>query len=320
MTYSISKVPELRFRKLNILVLMATFNGSEWLEKQIFSIINQKNVNLDLLIADDSSRDDTLDIIRTFTKLNKHIRCIKRLKSFGTAGKNFVNLFTLVSANKYDYIALADQDDIWMLNKISKAIKSIEIENYSGYSSSVLAFWPNKKKKLIVQSKQEKIADFIFEGAGQGCTYLLPIRTFKKIQKFCIKHQNYIKDFYYHDWLIYLLVRSWGSKWFFDQTPSMYYRQHQSNDTGSRGTFSSVIKRFEKIRNGWYKKQILIALRIYFLAANQKNNVISNFSKIFNKKDSIKRRLLMAKFVWLHGRRRFSDRCILVFASFLGYI
>ncbi len=120
--------------------------------------------------------------------------------------------------------------------------------------------------------------------------------------------------------LTYLLVRSWGGKWFFDQTPSMYYRQHQTNDTGSRGTFLAITKRFEKIRNGWYKKQISIALRIYFLAAVKKNNLIFDFSKFFNKKDSIKRRLLMAKFVWLHGRRRFSDRCVLVLASMLGYI
>ena len=124
----------------------------------------------------------------------------------------------------------------------------------------------------------------------------------------------------YHDWLIYLLVRSWDGKWFFDQNPSMYYRQHHNNDTGSRGTLLSIIKRVEKIRNGWYKNQIAIAIKIYFLATNHKNNLILSFSKIFNEKDSIKRRFLVTKFLWLHGRRRFSDRVVMALASLLGYI
>jgi rhamnosyltransferase len=306
--------------KKKIIVLIAAFNGEKWIRSQIETILNQSKINPYIIISDDNSSDKTAKIVDNLRKTYSNISLIKNTKSSGSAGANYINLISKVKVDKFKYVALSDQDDLWHHDKILNAIIHIDKYNSAGYSSSVEAFWQTGRKKIIKLSTAETASDFLFEGAGQGCTFTLPINTFKKVQKFCIKYKSDIKDFYYHDWLIYILVRSWKGKWVFDKTPSMYYRQHQANDTGSRGTFASIVKRFEKIRNGWYKKQISIALRIYFLAAIEKNNLIFHFSKFFNQKDSIKRRLLMAKFVWVHGRRRFSDRCVLVLASILGYI
>lgn len=303
-----------------VLILLATFNGESWLCDQVKTILKQKKVNIKILIRDDGSSDSTLNILSHLSNKYQNIEVIFPKKASKVPLKNFFELIISSKLKDYQYIGFSDQDDVWHKNKIYTAISALENKNFGGYSASVTSIWTNGRRKIIDQSDKVRLADFLFEGAGQGCTFLLPSRNFKKIQDFCIKYKKEIKDFYYHDWFVYLLIRSWNETWFFDKNPSMYYRQHQNNDTGSRGTFLSAIKRLEKIKNGWYKKQISIALRIYLLAAFEKNNLISDFSKFFNKKDSIKRRLLMTKFVLLYGRRRFSDRCVLVLASMLGYI
>ena len=303
-----------------ILVLLATYNGDDWLSEQLNSLLMQSSVNTKIVVSDDASTDNSINIIYELNKNLPNLTIVPSKVRAGSAGLNFQKLILISNLRDIDYVAFCDQDDIWFLDKLSHSVKMLELSGCDGYSSSVLAFWPNGKKVLIAQSNKIRICDFLFEGAGQGCTFLLTKSAFKKIRNFCIKNKKNIEDFYYHDWLIYLLIRAYNGKWFFDQNPTMYYRQHENNDTGSRGTISSIIKRFEKVKNGWYKKQISIALRIYFLAVTDRNNVISNFSKFFNKKDSIKRRLLMSKFVIFHGRRRFSDRCVLIFASLLGYI
>ena len=277
-------------------------------------------MNIEILVRDDFSTDNTTKILRDLKLKYSFISLIPAKLPSGSAARNFYNLILEANIKSFDYVSFCDQDDIWFSNKLSRSTNKLNILKYDGYSSSVLAFWTNNRRKLITQSKYINKSDFLFEGAGQGCTFLLPAHNFKKIQEFCLKHRIIINNFHYHDWLIYILIRAWNGNWFFDSEPTIYYRQHLYNDTGSRGSFLATIKRFQKIRNGWYKSQIAIALKIYFLAANHKNNLILSFSKIFNEKDSIKRRFLVTKFLWLHGRRRLSDRVVLVLASLLGYI
>jgi rhamnosyltransferase len=303
-----------------VLVLLATHNPSRWITQQIDSILRQKYVTVKILIRDDDSSINSKKILKGLESKYDAVSIIYADKASGSAGANFMQLIFSSNLDSIDYVAFCDQDDIWFNDKLIISIKNLELSSSVGFSSSALAFWSNGRKKLITQSSKVRACDFLFEGAGQGCTFLVSKIAFKKIKLFCIKNKKNINGFFYHDWLVYLLVRAWDGKWFFYKNPLIHYRQHQNNETGSRGTFSSAMKRFDKIKNGWYKRQISIALRIYFLSTNQKNDIFFNFSKFFNKKDSFKRRLLMAKFVWLHGRRRFSDRFVLILASILGYI
>ena len=51
-----------------VCVILASYNGSNWIKDQIQSIINQKNVKIDLVIFDDNSSDNTLQIIKNISK------------------------------------------------------------------------------------------------------------------------------------------------------------------------------------------------------------------------------------------------------------
>ncbi|BBO80259.1 dTDP-rhamnosyl transferase RfbG [Desulfosarcina ovata subsp. sediminis] len=237
------------------LLLMATYNGEKYIEKQISSIFNQSDVDITLSVSDDCSIDNTLKIIKSFDQ-NKII-ILPNGTRYGSASQNFFRLFRDSNFNNYDYISLADQDDIWESNKIKNAISTIQKNQLDGYASNIVAFWKDGSTKLIDKSSQEVKWDFFFGSGGPGCTIVLRNKVAKYIQQELIRKQALSKEIDLHDWLIYAYVRSKNMKWYVDPWPSMKYRQHSSNEFGANFGFKMLIKRWNDARNGWYRKQIL---------------------------------------------------------------
>lgn len=303
----------------NVLILLATCNGEQWIEEQLNSILSQLKVNIFLLVRDNFSSDSTVLILKKYCEKFNNIKIIKTVTKSNNAGSSFIDLIINSKIDNYDFVAFADQDDIWFNYKLDMAISKIKIKNYSGYSSSVVSLWSNGKMKVIAQSNKLRKFDFLFEGAGQGCTFVFPNNVFNEIRQFCLKNKKLLDKFDLHDWLTYILIRTWKLNWFFDKHPSMYYRQHKVNIIGSRGTFISIFKRFRLIQNGWYKNQINNAINIYLTALNYKDNEVHDLKKIINKNDSIRKRYVLARFFLLNGRRKFFDRIVMVLSSFLGF-
>ena len=75
-----------------VCVILASYNGSNWIKDQIKSILKQKNVKIDLVIFDDNSSDNTLQIIKNISKKNKNIFYKKNYNRKGSAAQNFFNL------------------------------------------------------------------------------------------------------------------------------------------------------------------------------------------------------------------------------------
>lgn len=107
-----------------IAVMMATFNGERYVKQQIDSILSQQNVTLDLFLRDDGSNDQTLDIVKKYVSENENIFLIESHERLGAAG-SFLELMNAVPTH-YDYFAFADQDDIWLPNKLVKCREKLE--------------------------------------------------------------------------------------------------------------------------------------------------------------------------------------------------
>ena len=103
-------------------VLMATYNGINYLDEQIMSILSQKGVIISLFISDDCSDDNTVGLLERYKKKYDNIFIVSKNKKFGSAARNFLSLLNDHDATKFDYIALADQDDIWLDSKIYRSI------------------------------------------------------------------------------------------------------------------------------------------------------------------------------------------------------
>jgi rhamnosyltransferase len=299
--------------KPKCLVIMASCNGEKWIKDQIVSIFKQENVSIKLLISDDLSKDLTLKIINDLKKSNYDIDIVQRSLASGSAGQNFMSIFRMLNFKHYDFIAYSDQDDVWLPFKLSRAIEKIYESNSSGYSSSVNAFWSDRKSTVLSQSPNLRQYDFLFEGAGQGCTFVLTSKFFSKFQEFCILNQNLSNKFYYHDWLTYLYCRSKNEKWFFDDVPTLNYRQHVNNDTGARSGLNAILNRWRLISSGWYKKQIIIAYNLVTKTGYQSPK-LSEFEAILDSRNTIKNKMRYISFVWKHGRRKAMDRLVLVTA------
>ena len=303
----------------NVLILLATYNGDIWLEDQINSIFSQSGVNVKILVSDDYSNDESPNLLSDIIKLNPNIEKLDNNIKCGTAGQNFFQLIRNCEYKNFDYIAFSDQDDIWLENKLINGIKCLEKSSAYGYSSSALAFWNSGKEKLLTQNQSIRNLDYLFEGAGQGCTFIMKSDLFSIVQKFCKNNKNLTDLFYYHDWLVYLLARTNGKKWFFDKRSFIKYRQHSRNDTGAKDGLMAIKSRLRLIANGWYKGQIEVALGIAKLTINSNSN-LEEFEKTFTTKKSYLRRLNLARFFIFQGRRKFTDRLVLVISSLLGWI
>jgi len=305
--------------KRKALVIIASYNGREFIIEQINSVLNQINIDVTILIQDDNSKDSTYELLESVYKNNNNVILRRTNSNSGYASRNFISIFKNCNFHNFNYYCLCDQDDIWYPDKLNRAITIMDEKNVSGYSAAVNAFWPDGKSKTITQSQNIMLSDFIFEGAGQGCTFVLTEKFFYRVKAFCETHSDLCYTFHFHDWLIYILSRAWNYRWHFDQNPCMEYRQHANNDIGSKGTIQAIFKRISLIKNGWYKNQVLIAIVIY-KSAGGNEPLISTFNVYLNSRKFLISRLFLVYLILRYGRRRFIDRCILSLSVCIGWI
>lgn len=106
-----------------VAVLIATYNGEQFLKEQLESILSQTYKNFKIYISDDSSSDSTAEILKYYkTKYPQKVFYSVNEKNIGFV-KNFEKL---IFECKEEYIALADQDDIWYAQKLEKQIEQIK--------------------------------------------------------------------------------------------------------------------------------------------------------------------------------------------------
>lgn len=104
---------------MKLSICIATYNGGSYIKEQIDSILPQIGKNDEIIISDDSSIDNTLDIIKSFN--DERIRIFPNNK-FHSPIFNFENALKQAQG---DYIFLADQDDVWMPNKIAQMMEAL---------------------------------------------------------------------------------------------------------------------------------------------------------------------------------------------------
>lgn len=215
-------------------VCMATFNGENFINEQINSILIQLDIDDELIISDDGSTDKTLHIIQSIED--------KRIKLFENTGihgyvHNFEN--ALKKANG-DYIFFSDQDDVWLPNKVETMLPYLKNDNFVISDAFITNEELKIKGKLSSWRKYKKgYFQNLYKSIYAGCTcaftkrikdYSLPFPTTKNIQ---------------HDTWIGLICELKFNVIYIDE-PLIFYRRHNFNTSGagSRSTKSpySMIK------------------------------------------------------------------------------
>lgn len=226
-----------------ILILLSTYNGERYLPEQIDSILNQYNVDVQILVRDDGSNDNTLSVLNSYANTEK-IDIIKG-DNIGVIG-SFFSLMREAVKRDFDYFAFCDQDDVWMNDKLK-----IAVDILSGHQNEPALYMSSFQ---MVDENLHSIPTNIFrpnisvEGAfasncGTGCTMVF---NKKLLEKSLVSNCD---DVLMHDYWVYLVCLLTDGYVYYDETPHIYYRQHGNNVIGGKGDnfLSKWLTRMNKI-------------------------------------------------------------------------
>lgn len=234
-----------------VLVLLAAFNGTAFLPAQMASILNQQAVAVQVLLSIDRSTDGTEAWAAQLAQQDARVSVLPTGAVFGSAAPNFFRLLREADLAGFEYVALADQDDLWHPDKLAHACQQLRQTGAAGYSSNVTAFWPDGRERLIDKAQPQQSWDFLFEGPGPGCTFVLKQPLALALQAWVRTHAGQLQPVGFHDWLIYAWARAQGYSWTIDAHPFMRYRQHADNQIGANAGLRSLLLRARRIANGW---------------------------------------------------------------------
>lgn len=296
-----------------VAVLLATHNGINWLTEQVNSILEQQDVDVKLFISDDASTDGTWEWLEIMAQEEERVVLLPQGAGYGSAGRNFYRLILEADISDCDYIALADQDDIWLKSKLKKQISLLVEQGADGVSSNVVAFWSDDSRALIDKAESMRRLDFLFESAGPGCTFLLSPRLINQVRMVLSDANGPASQIELHDWLIYAICRALGRKWYISPVPTMKYRQHATNVIGVNYGLKARLNRFRRISNGWYRQEVV---KICMVCRKLSRNayVQAACDTIIDKRPFARFRLLT---LIPETRRNAIDRLVLTISSLL---
>lgn len=204
--------------KKKITVVLATYNGSKYIDEQINSIVTQDRLPNELIIVDDCSVDETPAILSQYRKKYDFIKLLKSKKNHGV-----VKAFELGLHNATgDIVFLSDQDDVWFPNKISSFLAKFEDNRivcvlgnlrvlYDDGSPAHDFFSENPSYRFSIFKQLQK-NDFI------GCNLAIK----KSVLNLALPFPASIPM---HDWWLGVVSLSFGSVAYLDVI-TMNYRRH----------------------------------------------------------------------------------------------
>ena len=261
-------------------VLLATFNGEQYLEEQLESLDCQESVTVRVWVNDDGSTDGTLAILKKWQRKGL-IKKISKSQGVGSTGA-FLTLLSVHSDS--EYVAFCDQDDVWVENKLIQQLGSFV--DSTPMMSTCSRLYIDETGKVIGNSKSLRnppsFLNSMFENIAPGNTILLNNAAVKVI--------NELRNppiFHYDSW-IYLLISAFGRVAF---VPShlVKYRIHSNNSVGLRR--KSIKASTGAIRNYLNQQKFLFEKKSKFLSYNQLEHLTAISSFVDEK--NLRKRLLM---------------------------
>jgi rhamnosyltransferase len=245
-----------------VTVLLATHNGERWLGEQLDSIFAQVGVNLRIVALDDASTDSTPAILTERARTEPRLTVLPSQGASGSAAANFYRLLIAVPLSEAGFIAFADQDDIWMPDKLARHAALLADGTRDGVSSDVTAFSADGRRALVRKSYPQRQYDFLFESPGPGCSFLISPRLAALVRDRLTDTNSRASEADFHDWLIYAICRGAKWNWYIDDVSSLDYRQHDSNAMGANSGIGAAMARLRLMRARWHREQAALLCQV----------------------------------------------------------
>ena len=238
-----------------IAVLLATHDGAAWLDEQLDSILGQQDVDVRVIASDDASSDATAALLAARSATDPRVRVLPPLPASGSAAANFARLFRDADVSGCDYVALSDQDDVWMPDKLARHAALLSGTDLDGVSSEVTAVGADGSRRLVRKAFPQRPYDWVCESPGPGSTFLLTPRLVSLVAD--VVRSGLADPVEFNDWLVYAVCRAHGWRWHIDDAATVDYRQHDDNVMGANHGRTAALTRLRLIGSRWHRGQAL---------------------------------------------------------------
>ena len=232
-----------------ITVLLSSYNGEKYIAEQLDSVLAQKlpeDWSLKIIVRDDGSSDSTLSVLDEYVKNHGEIISYYTGENLKPA-RSFLHLLKNCPAS--DCYAFCDQDDVWLEDKLSRALAALQAEANQDipllYCSNATATDKDLNPIGLINGGKmyTDLAHVLIYVVSNGCTQVFNNAAREELIQYDMDSNLEIM----HDRLAELTTAILG-KMIYDETPTMLYRQHGNNVVGEQsiGRFKSFFKRVKR--------------------------------------------------------------------------
>ncbi len=257
-------------------VVLSTFNGEAYLLPQLESLYLQTHRPLRILVRDDGSSDATRSIIEREQAAGR-IELLAGHQNMGPA-LSYLELLRQAAATTTGFIAFCDQDDVWLADKLARAVSALSSIRGKGpamYCSRLEIVDANLAPiGLTKLPRRIGFGNALVESVAVGCSIVLNRAA---VDLVC---RSVPAKVLVHDWWCYLVVSCFGEI-VFDREARIKYRQHENNTFGvAKGKFDRLKRNVRRFSGGegrhWQSEQASAFLAAYgdHMPAAQRHNLV----------------------------------------------
>ncbi|MFY0312397.1 glycosyltransferase [Leisingera sp. D0M16] len=231
---------------------MCTRNGAAFLQEQLASFLQQDHSDWSLWVSDDNSTDGTLQILQRFAAAHpeREIRLLHGPEQ--GAAQNYLSLLCHPDLPG-THIALSDQDDIWLENKLSRALAVMKTADAGGpvlYAGQSVITDAGMRPLSVSSDPQSKpgLRNALVQNLFSGHSSVLNPAALR-----LVRQSGRPDGIPYHDWWIYLLLSGAGAQCLLDSEPVVAWRQHEGNLIGASRRAGGLRRRVRVMWSGQYR-------------------------------------------------------------------
>jgi len=210
-----------------ITILLSTFNGERFLAEQLSSFVTQDYQNWRILWRDDGSSDRTVAIMRAFALTLPPGQCVESPTSGPHLGAAPSFLLLLREARDEQIIAFADQDDVWLPQKLTRAAAQLTAAGSRPALYCAQQFMVDETlagaKKSAAHTNPPKFPASLTQNIANGNTLVMNRAASALVTK------SEAPEGTVHDWWSYIVISACGGLVMFDAEPQVLYRLHKNN-------------------------------------------------------------------------------------------
>ena len=308
-----------------VTILMAVYNGAEFLDAQLESIHAQTHRDWRVVASDDGSSDGSMALLHK-TAQNWEAQGAGALDVIPGpqkgAAENFMSMLRHVQANAPDtgWIAFSDQDDIWLPDKLARAQAALSQQDpavpalYCG--RTLISDAGSQRQRLSApRPRPPGFRNALVQNIASGNTIVLnPAGT-----RMVLEAATRVGQVVVHDWWVYQLITGAGGTVVHDDAPVLLYRQHAGNEIGANDGIRAKLKRIYQLLRGdfqqWNQINIIALNSTADLLGEENRRILAEFESL--SKRALWPRLMLLKRLGLY-RQSLSSTAALWLAAILG--